>query len=54
MKIKTLILILLKKKGMKKNESYVYGKNKFNGGNVFGNKKKGYNSKGSLPYIGNK
>ena len=42
---------IIKKKGMKKrNESFVFGNNKFNTGMAFGNKNKGFN-KGSLPYI---
>ena len=46
---------IIKKKGMKKrNESFIFGNNKFKAGNAFGNKNKGYNYKGALPYIGNK
>ena len=48
---------IIKKKGMKKrNESFIFGKNKFIGGNMLGNKNKGYNYnyKAALPFIGNK
>ena len=46
---------IIKKKGMKKrNESFIYGNNKFNGGNMIGNKGKGYNYKAALPFIKNK
>ena len=42
---------MIKKKGMKKrNESYIFGNNKLNGGI----KNKGFYAKGALPYIGNK
>ena len=42
---------MIKKKGMKKrNESYIFGNNKLNGGI----KSKGFYPKGALPYIGNK
>ena len=46
---------IIKKKGMKKrNESFIYGNNKYNGGNMIGNKSKGYNYKAALPFIKNK
>ena len=44
---------IIKKKVMKKrNDSFLFGNNKINGGNINGNKSKGYNIKGALPYIG--
>ena len=46
---------IIKKKGMKKrNESFIYGNNKFNGGNMIGNKSKAYNYKAALTFIKNK
>ena len=46
---------IIKKKGMgKRNESLIYGNNKFSSGNIFGNRNRGYNPKDTLPYIGKK